>query len=29
LIRGQCDFIKIEPYGRKNRRSKFGVKKWS
>lgn len=27
LIRGQCDFIKIEPYGRKNRRSKFGVKK--
>jgi small subunit ribosomal protein S12 len=27
LIRGLCDFIKIEPYGRKNRRSKFGVKK--
>src|ERR1700742_4554647 len=29
LIRGLCDFIKIEPYGRKNRRSKFGVKKLS
>jgi len=27
LVRGLCDFIKIEPYGRKNRRSKFGVKK--
>ena len=27
LIRGLCDFIRIEPYGRKNRRSKFGVKK--
>lgn len=27
LIRGVCDFIRIEPYGRKNRRSKFGVKK--
>jgi len=27
LIRGLCDFVKIEPYGRKNRRSKFGVKK--
>lgn len=27
LVRGQCDFIKFEPYGRKNRRSKFGVKK--
>jgi len=27
LIRGLCDFIKLEPYGRKNRRSKFGVKK--
>jgi small subunit ribosomal protein S12 len=26
LIRGQCDFIKPEPYGRKNRRSKFGLK---
>ena len=29
LIRGLCDFIKVEPYGRKNRRSKFGVKKLS
>jgi ribosomal protein S12 len=29
LVRGQCDFIKIETYGRKNRRSKFGVKKLS
>ena len=27
LIRGLCDFIKMEPYGRKNRRSKFGLKK--
>jgi len=27
LIRGLCDFIKVEPYGRKNRRSKFGLKK--
>jgi small subunit ribosomal protein S12 len=27
LVRGLCDFIKVEPYGRKNRRSKFGVKK--
>jgi len=27
LIRGLCDFVKVEPYGRKNRRSKFGVKK--
>jgi len=27
LIRGLCDFLKIEPYIRKNRRSKFGVKK--
>jgi len=26
LIRGLCDFVKIEPYLRKNRRSKFGVK---
>lgn len=26
LIRGQCDFVKPEPYGRKNRRSKFGLK---
>jgi small subunit ribosomal protein S12 len=29
LIRGACDFIKYEPYGRKNRRSKFGLKKLS
>lgn len=29
LIRGIRDFIKLEPYGRKNRRSKFGVKKLS
>jgi len=29
LIRGLCDFVKIEPYIRKNRRSKFGVKKFS
>lgn len=29
LIRGLCDFVKIEPYLRKNRRSKFGVKKLS
>jgi small subunit ribosomal protein S12 len=27
LIRGLCDFTKVETYGRKNRRSKFGVKK--
>jgi len=27
LIRGLCDFVKVEPYGRRNRRSKFGVKK--
>lgn len=26
LIRGLCDFNKPETYGRKNRRSKFGVK---
>jgi len=26
LIRGQCDFVKPEPYGRKNRRYKFGLK---
>ena len=26
LIRGQCDFVKPELYGRKNRRSKFGLK---
>src|ERR1700750_3158048 len=29
LIRGLCDFIKMEPYGRKNRRSKFGLTKLS
>jgi small subunit ribosomal protein S12 len=29
LVRGLCDFVKIEPYGRRNRRSKFGVKKFS
>ena len=29
LIRGLCDFVKVEPYGRRNRRSKFGVKKLS
>jgi small subunit ribosomal protein S12 len=27
LIRGQCDFIRDEPFGRRNRRSKFGTKK--
>src|SRR3982751_7016635 len=27
LVRGVCDFIKNESYGRKNRRSKFGLKK--
>ena len=27
LVRGQCDFVKPEPYGRKNRRSKFGLKR--
>jgi len=27
LIRGLCDFSKIESFGRRNRRSKFGVKK--
>lgn len=27
LIRGLCDFIRPELYGRKNRRSKFGLKK--
>lgn len=26
LIRGACDFIKEETFGRKNRRSKFGAK---
>jgi ribosomal protein S12 len=29
LIRGQCDFVKPEPYFRRNRRSKFGLKKLS
>jgi len=29
LVRGLCDFIKDEPYGRKNRRSKFGLKNYS
>ena len=28
LVRGLCDFIREEPYGRRNRRSKFGVKKY-
>lgn len=28
LIRGLCDFIREEPYQRKNRRSKFGVKRY-
>ena len=28
LVRGLCDFIKDEPYGRKNRRSKFGLKRY-
>lgn len=27
LIRGACDFIREETFGRKSRRSKFGVKK--
>lgn len=27
LIRGLCDFIKPEAYGRRNRRSKFGAKR--
>ena len=27
LVRGLCDFHTIELYGRKNRRSKFGVKR--
>ncbi len=27
LIRGLCDFIKEESFGRQNRRSKFGLKK--
>lgn len=28
LIRGKLSFIKLEPYGRRKRRSKFGVKKF-
>lgn len=28
LIRGACDFVKEELFGRRNRRSKFGVKKY-
>jgi small subunit ribosomal protein S12 len=28
LVRGLCDFIREEPYLRKNRRSKFGVKRY-
>jgi small subunit ribosomal protein S12 len=28
LIRGQCDFVKPEPYGRQKRRSKFGLKNY-
>jgi len=27
LVRGVCDFVREEPFGRKNRRSKFGLKK--
>jgi small subunit ribosomal protein S12 len=27
LVRGVCDFIRDENFGRKNRRSKFGLKK--
>ena len=27
LVRRVCDFIREEPFGRKNRRSKFGLKK--
>jgi len=27
LVRGLCDFVHEESYGRKNRRSKFGLKK--
>ena len=27
LIRGLCDFNRVEQFGRRNRRSKFGVKK--
>lgn len=29
LVRGLCDFIREEPYQRKNRRSKFGVKRYA
>jgi len=27
LVRGLCDFIREESFGRRNRRSKFGVKR--
>jgi len=27
LVRGLCDFIRMETFGRRNRRSKFGLKK--
>jgi len=29
LIRGLCDFNKVEVFGRRNRRSKFGVKQYT
>lgn len=29
LIRGLCDFNKVESFGRRNRRSKFGVKQYN
>jgi ribosomal protein S12 len=29
LVRGQCDFIEIEDFGRVKRRSKFGTKKFN
>jgi small subunit ribosomal protein S12 len=29
LIRGLCDFIREETFGRKNRRSKFGLKNYN
>jgi small subunit ribosomal protein S12 len=29
LIRGKLDFSKLEPYGRRKRRSKYGVKKYT
>ena len=29
LIRGLCDFNKVETFGRRNRRSKFGVKQYT